>query len=89
MRMFRRYLQILIYAGQVCWYLTREVEKKLNNWVGAKMAAITGKSRKYENSKRRVNVYRLLRFFRLRLLGEILRAEPRRRHETRRGDDAR
>jgi hypothetical protein len=24
MRMFRRYLQILIYAGQVCWYLTRE-----------------------------------------------------------------
>jgi hypothetical protein len=57
--------------------------------VGAKMAAITGKSRKYENSKRRVNVYRLLRFFRLRLLGEILRAEPRRRHETRRGDDAR
>ena len=43
------------------------LEKKLNNWVGAKMAAITGKSRKYENSKRRVNVYRLLRFFRLRL----------------------
>ena len=42
---------------KVCWYLTREVEKKLNNWAGAKMVAITGKSRKYENSKRRVNVY--------------------------------
>jgi ribonuclease HI len=83
MRMFRRYLQILIYAGQVCWYLTREVEKKLNNWVGAKMAAITGKSRKYENSKRRVNVYRLLRFFRLRLLGEILRSHD---DDMRRGE---
>jgi hypothetical protein len=46
MRMYRRYLQILIYAGAVCWTLTRAVQKKLNHWSGAKMAAITGNSHK-------------------------------------------
>ena len=63
-----------IYAGMVCWYLTRKVQRKLNHWSGAKMAAITGHSHKYENAKRRVDVVALLRYYRRRLLGYILRS---------------
>jgi ribonuclease HI len=74
LRMFRRYLQIFIYAGAVCWVLNEAALRAINNWTGAKMAEVTGNSKPDENRKRRVKTGELLRFFRRRLLGDVLRS---------------
>ena len=81
--MYRRYLMILVYAGAVCWILNQQALQRLNDWNGAKMAAITGNPKAYENAKRRVDIGALLRYWRRRLLGEILRAHP---DDMRRGE---
>ena len=76
LRMYRRYLMILVYAGAACWVLNAAALKNLNGWNGAKMAAITGNSLKQENKRRRVDIVGMLRYWRRRLLGEVLRAHP-------------
>ena len=76
LRMYRRYLMILVYAGAVCWILDEAALRRLNHWNGAKMAAITGHSHEDENDRRRVRIGDLLRYWQRRLLGEILRAHP-------------
>ena len=83
LRMYRRYLMILVYAGAVCWVLDAAALKNLNHWNGAKMAAITGNTWKAENKKRRVDVGGMIRYWRRRLLGEVLRAHP---DDMRRGE---
>ena len=62
LRMYRRYLMILLYAGAVTWILNKAALAKLNDWNGAKMSAITGESKETENRKRRVNIGALLRY---------------------------
>ena len=76
LRMYRRYLMILVYAGASCWILDAAARRALNHWNGAKMAAITGNTHKAENARRRVEICLILRYWRRRLLGEILRAHP-------------
>eukprot|EP01046_Picozoa_sp_COSAG06_P013855 COSAG06_NODE_846_length_11978_cov_4.785420_3_plen_195_part_00 len=76
LRMYRRYLMILVYAGASCWILDVVARRALNHWNGAKMAAITGNTHKEENARRRVEICLILRYWRRRLLGEILRAHP-------------
>ena len=73
-RMFRQFLMMLVYAGAQTWILTPARCSNLNGWAADKIAVITGRTTHEEAEKRTVDVVRLLRFFRLRMIGDVLRS---------------
>ena len=76
LRMFRRHLMQLIYAGAQCWQMTDAVQRRLNWWTAGRTAIIAGTDRKTECHKRRVHTVGHLKHWRRRLLGDILRKPP-------------
>jgi hypothetical protein len=76
LRMFRRHVMQLVYAGAHTWLLDDKAVKRLNWWAAGKLAIITGGTNKEECRKRRVHVAAMIRHYRRRMVGEILRAHP-------------
>ena len=74
LRMFRRYLMKLVYAGHVTWFLDKDAQRKLNYWAGTKVKVITGRTTHEELGQRTVDVVMTLRYWRRRYLGDILRS---------------
>ena len=74
LRMFRRHIMQLLYGASVSWYLTDALERRLNYWTAGKMAIICDTDSKTECGKRRVHTVMMIRYYRRRLGGNIIRA---------------
>eukprot|EP01052_Picozoa_sp_SAG31_P025385 SAG31_NODE_2221_length_6156_cov_5.333994_10_plen_310_part_00 len=61
LRMFRRYLMKLTYAGADTWRLTKTAQKALNHWTAQKVCHITGATLKDESKARSVHTVNMLR----------------------------
>jgi hypothetical protein len=73
LRMFRRYLMQLVYAGHVAWFLDDDAQKALNYWTGSKVRIITGRTLHEELGRRTIDTVMTLRHWRHRYLGDVLR----------------
>lgn len=74
LRMFRRYVMRLVYGGADTWLLTGRAQRALNHWTGRKVALITGRTAQEEFVLKTVNIVDMLRHWRRRRIGEILRS---------------
>jgi hypothetical protein len=74
LRMFRRFLMQLVYAGHVAWFLDEDAQRALNYWTGSKVRIITGRSLHEELGRRTIDTVMTLRHWRRRYLGDVLRA---------------
>jgi hypothetical protein len=74
LRMFRRFLMQLVYAGHVAWCLDDDAQRALNYWTASKVRIITGRTLHEELGRRTIDTVMTLRYWRRRYLGEVLRA---------------
>lgn len=71
LRMFRRYLMKLTYAGADTWRLTKTAQKALNHWTAQKVCHIAGATLKEESKTRSVHTVNMLRQWRHRRVGQL------------------
>ena len=64
----------LLYGASVTWYLAGQLCRRLNWWTAGKIAIICGTDAKTEAGKRKVHTVMMIRYFRRRLGGNIIRA---------------
>ena len=74
LRMFRRYLMKLVYAGANTLILDDKACAALNDWTSSKVKYITGRTGREENSRKTVDVVGMLRHWRRRWIGQVLRS---------------
>ena len=85
--MLRRYLMKLVYARANTWIFDDKACAALNDWTSSKVKYITGRTCREENNRMTVDVVGMLRHWRRRWIGEVLRSNHNdiRRQELRGG----